>query len=26
VRYWDDAFLVDTWSGEVIDVIHNFFW
>jgi hypothetical protein len=26
VRYWDDALLVDTWSGEVIDVIHNFFW
>lgn len=26
VRYWDDALLVDTWTGEVIDVIHNFFW
>jgi Ni/Co efflux regulator RcnB len=26
VRYWDDALLVDTWSGEVVDVIHNFFW
>jgi len=26
VRYWDDALLVDRWSGEVIDVIHNFFW
>jgi hypothetical protein len=26
VRYWDDAVLVDTWSGEVVDVIYNFFW
>lgn len=26
VRYWDDALLVDTYSGEVVDVIHNFFW
>ena len=26
VRYWDDALLVDTWSGEVVDVIRNFFW
>jgi Ni/Co efflux regulator RcnB len=26
VRYWDDALLVDTWTGEVVDVIHNFFW
>jgi Ni/Co efflux regulator RcnB len=26
VRYWDDALLVDTWSGEVVDVIQNFFW
>jgi len=26
VRYWDDAVLVDTFTGEVIDVIHNFFW
>jgi Ni/Co efflux regulator RcnB len=26
VRYWDDALLVDRWSGQVIDVIHNFFW
>ena len=26
VRYWNDAILVDTWSGEVVDVIHNFFW
>ena len=26
IRYWDDAMLVDTWTGEVVDVIHNFFW
>lgn len=26
VRYWNDAVLVDMYSGEVIDVIHNFFW
>ena len=26
IRYWDDAILVDTWTGEVVDVIHNFFW
>lgn len=26
IRYYDDVLLVDTWSGEVIDVIHNFFW
>jgi hypothetical protein len=26
VRYWDDALLVDTWSGEVVDSIPNFFW
>ena len=26
IRYWDDAILVDTWSGQVVDVIHNFFW
>ena len=26
VRYWDDAILVDRWTGEVVDVIHNFFW
>lgn len=26
IRYWDDALLVDTFTGEVIDVIHNFFW
>ena len=26
IRYWDDAVLVDRWTGEVVDVIHNFFW
>ncbi len=26
VRYYDDALLVDTYSGEVVDVIHDFFW
>jgi Ni/Co efflux regulator RcnB len=26
VRYWNDALLIDTYTGEVVDVIHNFFW
>lgn len=26
VRYWNDALLVDMYTGEVVDVIHNFFW
>lgn len=26
VRYYDDALLVDIYSGEVVDVINNFFW
>ena len=26
IRYYDDALLVDTWSGEVVDVIRDFFW
>ncbi|MEO8453836.1 MAG: RcnB family protein [Sphingomicrobium sp.] len=26
VRYYDDALLVDTYTGEVVDVIRNFFW
>ena len=26
VRYYDDALLVDVYSGEVIDVIYSFFW
>ena len=26
VRYYDDVLLVDVYTGEVVDVIHNFFW
>lgn len=26
VRYWDDAILVNTRTGEVVDVIYDFFW
>lgn len=26
VRYWDDAILVNIYTGQVEDVIHNFFW
>ena len=26
IRYWNDAYLVDTWTGEVVDVLYNFFW
>ncbi len=26
VRYWNDALLVDTWSGTVVDMIPGFFW
>jgi hypothetical protein len=26
VRYFNDAMLVDTWSGTVVDVIPGFFW
>jgi Ni/Co efflux regulator RcnB len=26
VRYWNDALLVDAWTGEIIDAVHNFFW
>jgi hypothetical protein len=26
IRYYDDAILVDTWTGEVVDVIYDFFW
>lgn len=26
IRYWNDAVLVDMYSGEVVDVIHGFFW
>lgn len=26
IRYWDDAFLVNTITGRVVDVEYNFFW
>lgn len=26
VRYWDDALLVNIYTGEVVDMIPNFFW
>lgn len=26
VRYYNDALLVDTYTGQVVDVIHDFFW
>lgn len=26
IRYYNDAILVDEWSGEVLDVIQGFFW
>jgi opacity protein-like surface antigen len=26
VRYYNDVLLVDTWNGEVVDVIYDFFW
>jgi hypothetical protein len=26
IRYYDDALLVDIYSGHVVDVIHDFFW
>ncbi|MEY2942853.1 MAG: hypothetical protein RLY97_867, partial [Pseudomonadota bacterium] len=26
VRYYDDVLLVNIYSGEVVDVIHDFFW
>jgi hypothetical protein len=26
VRYWDDALLVNIYTGQVVDVINNFFW
>ena len=26
VRYWNDALLVDTWTGTVVDMIPGFFW
>jgi Ni/Co efflux regulator RcnB len=26
IRYWNDALLVDAYTGQVVDVIQNFFW
>lgn len=26
VRYWDDALLVNVYTGEVVDVLYSFFW
>ena len=26
IRYWNDALLVDVYTGEVVDVIQGFFW
>lgn len=26
IRYYDDALLVNIYDGQVVDVIHNFFW
>ena len=26
IRYYNDAILVDTWNGQVVDVIYSFFW
>lgn len=26
VRYYNDVLLIDTWTGQVVDVIYNFFW
>lgn len=26
IRYYDDVLLVDTYTGEVVDVIYDFFW
>ena len=26
VRYYDDALLVNIYTGQVVDVIHDFFW
>lgn len=26
IRYWNDALLVDTYTGEVVDAVRNFFW
>ena len=26
IRYYDDVLLVNTYTGEVVDVVHNFFY
>ncbi len=26
IRYWEDALLVNIYTGQVVDVLHNFFW
>lgn len=26
VRYWDDALLVNVYTGQVVDVVYDFFW
>jgi hypothetical protein len=26
IRYWNDALLIDTWTGTVVDIIPGFFW
>jgi hypothetical protein len=26
VRYFGDVLLVDIYTGEVVDVVHDFFW
>jgi Ni/Co efflux regulator RcnB len=26
VRYWNDALLIDMYTGQVVDVIQGFFW
>jgi len=26
VRYYDDVLLIDTYTGQVVDVIYDFFW
>jgi len=26
IRYYDDVMMIDCYTGEVVDVIHDFFW
>jgi hypothetical protein len=26
VRYWNDALLINVYTGQVVDVMHSFFW